>query len=78
MITSSAEDLTNIKNTINCISFLSQIFDETSSLDFNNLKIDKPLLEDLLQYYIKLYNILNTSGMTLDQYQDYIESSPLN
>lgn len=71
MITS--DDCQNIKKTIDCLSLLSKISQNTTEIDFNNTQITSDSINSLISYYKKIYNVLTTSGMTLEQYQDSIE-----
>lgn len=73
MITS--DDLQKIKDTIDCLSFLSQISENSLYIDFNQTSIVNQKIEDLNSYYKKIYTILTTSGMSYQDYKDSLENS---
>lgn len=75
MITSSPEDLNNLKITREIISFVGRFFDESSLnyVDYNGSRITKEEIEHVDEYYSIMYKFLINPGMTEEQFLDYEE-----
>ena len=73
MITSSPEDLHNLKITKEIISFTSRMFSESNlnHIDYNGFFITKEDVDRLDDYYSFMYKFLLNPGMTEEQFLAY-------
>jgi hypothetical protein len=73
MITSSPEDLNNLKVTREIIAFIGKMFDQNNltHIDYNGSPITREQVDHLDQYYTLMYGFLLNPGMTEDQFLNY-------
>lgn len=72
MITSSPEDLNNLKITKQIISFTSKVMAESNlaHIDYNGFSITKEDVDRLDDYYSLMYKFLLNPGMSEEQFLD--------
>jgi hypothetical protein len=73
MITSSPEDLNNLKITREIISFIGTVFDESNLtyVDYNGFHITKEDIQHVNEYYALMHNFLLNPGMNEEQFLNY-------
>lgn len=77
MITSSPEDISRLKSTLEIIAFLKQMISKGTNefyLDINSSVIKSEDINSLDSYYTNMYNLLLNPGMTEEEYALYEES----
>lgn len=73
MITSSPEDLNNLKITREIISFIGSMFEDSklTYVEYNGSKITKDDIDHVDEYYSLMHRFLLNPGMTEEQFLNY-------
>lgn len=74
-VTASAEEIKIISNTLDCLEFVSNMLSQKTALSLSNSELSYSDIAEAKNYFSSLLMILNTKGMSLQDYEESLKSN---